>query len=103
MEVKANIKGVCITQNKESDNTIKWDKIPYSYINMGKGVKGDVVICNYAGKIKIYMKCPNCGVAAFSGKHKVIYQNGMVNVTPSIQTVCCGWHGYLKDNLFKEC
>jgi len=98
--MKANILGISTTKNRSTDKAIKWDKMPYDFCGMTHGQKGDVVICQYADTMKVFIKCPQCGGVSFSSTHKVTFKNGLVYVTPSIQMRCCNWHGYLKNNTF---
>lgn len=101
MVVKAKILGISTTKNRSTDKSIKWDKMPYDFCDMDSGVKGGVVICRYADTMKVFIKCPQCGGVSFSSTHNVTFEDGFVNVTPSIDMNCCSWHGYLKNNEFK--
>lgn len=85
---------------------------------------GAILLWRYASKKKeggnnghIMLKCPGCGQA--SGMHvrdpgtphptngaswEIIINNGLVTLSPSINCVgCCGWHGYLRDNVYSTC
>ena len=101
MELKANIVGICTTAAKSTDNEKLWDVIPMDLIHYDKGKKGDVVICIHSDKTTIYFLCPQCGSPAPAGKHKAVFEDGIVSVKPSLDMNCCSWHGHLTNNEFK--
>ena len=71
-------------------------------LNLMEMEPGEVVACNLTenSKLKLYISCPRCGDASFTGEHAVTNKSGIFTVRPSIITSCCGWHGYLTDNKF---
>ena len=115
-EMEARLVGICKTDSNVNNRGWTWDKLPFSFIGhdlpirpnldkpaeKGKGNKGDFVLCQYADKLTIYLKCPQCGSCSFSGTHNVVNNNGIVTVTPSIDMECCSWHGYLKQNVLTK-
>lgn len=66
----------------------------------GKMSKGDVVLVNFSNKSKLLICCPGCGVASFTGNHKIDNNNGVFTAHPSLVMNCCDWHGWLKNNEF---
>ena len=102
MVVKAKILGECTTVAKSTDNEKLWDIVPFDYLHSDKKNAGGIVICNYSDKTGLLISCPNCGVISMTGKHKITYIDGIVNVKPSLVMQCCKWHGHLTDNEFRK-
>lgn len=62
--------------------------------------KGSVVLVKFRDRDKLFIACPGCGVASFTGNHRIEDNNGVFTAHPSLVMNCCGWHGWLRNNQF---
>lgn len=70
--------------------------------------KGSVIIVyrrpDLEKPISCAIWCPDCGMPSFTITHAVITDKSqkIVTLTPSIILQCCGYHGWLKNNVFTK-
>lgn len=68
----------------------------------GQMEKGDAILVKFKNRDKLFISCPSCGLASFTGNHKIEKINETITVTPSLVMGCCDWHGFLKKGVFTK-
>ncbi len=63
--------------------------------------KGEFYVVKLLDGIKLYVSCPGCGVPSFTGTHKISGSGTVWSAHPSLVYTCCGWHGFLKNGVFR--
>lgn len=63
--------------------------------------KGEFYVVHLIGGTKLYISCPGCGQCSFTGTHKITGSGYVWNAAPSLGYNCCGWHGHLKNGMFR--
>ena len=94
--MKLNLIHTAIDERNAAPNQINIE----AYDLYEKMSKCDVVLVKFKDRDKLLIACPSCGVASFTGNHKITNDHGVFTANPSLVMNCCGWHGWLKNNEF---
>lgn len=100
MEIKV-VKYLNSEKSVEGKEHSLWEAREYELDNGME--KGEVLVVQFSDKLKLYICCPGCGAASFTGSHQISINNEKYTANPSLVFQCCGWHGWLKDNILTSC